>query len=127
MGGANWQFAIGPIGLALGLWVALGSIADIWMRTGTRGIRGALSRLTRLPRADWGKYLAHSGLGMTIFAVAALIGWQSEDIRVVQIGESFDKGGYTLTLTAVDRIEGPNYVSTMGTIEASRNGAWWPF
>ena len=127
MGAVTWALQTGksplvPIGLALGLWVALGSIVDIWTRTGRGAFRARLSRLLRLPRADWGKYLAHSGLGMTVFAVAALVGWQSEDIRVVQIGESFDKGGYTLTLTAVDRIEGPNFVSTMGTIEASRDG-----
>ena len=127
MGAVTWALQTGnsplvPIGLALGLWVTLGSVADLWQRTG-RGTFGArLSRLGRLPGADWGKYLAHTGLGMSVFAVAALVGWESEDIRVVQIGESFDKGGYTLTLTAVERIEGPNYVSTMGTIEASRDG-----
>lgn len=127
MGAVTWALQTGnsplvPIGLALGLWVMLGSVADIWQRTGRGEIKARLSRLTRLPRADWGKYLAHSGLGMSVFAVAALVGWESEDIRVVQLGESFDKGGYTLTLTSVDRVEGPNYVSTMGTIEASRDG-----
>lgn len=127
MGAVTWALQTGnsplvPIGLALGLWVMLGSVADTWQRTGRGEIKARLSRLTRLPRADWGKYLAHSGLGMSVFAVAALVGWESEDIRVVQLGESFDKGGYTLTLTSVDRVEGPNYVSTMGTIEASRDG-----
>ena len=127
MGALTWALQTGnallvPIGLALGLWVMLGSVADLWQRTGRGVFAARLSRLSRLPRADWGKYLAHSGLGMSVFAVAALVGWQSEDIRVVQIGESFDKGGYTLTLTAVERIEGPNYISTMGTLEASRDG-----
>jgi cytochrome c-type biogenesis protein CcmF len=127
MGAVTWALQTGnsplvPIGLALGLWVALGSIADLWTRTGRGALGMRLSRLGRLPRADWGKYLAHTGLGMSIFAVAALVGWESEDIRVVQIGEGFDKGGYTLTLTSVDRVEGPNYISTMGTIEASRDG-----
>ena len=92
------------------------------MRTGRGGIGNRLSRLTRLPRADWGKATAHAGLGMTVFAVAALTGWESEDIRVLQIGESFDKGGYTLTLAGVERVQGPNYTSTMGIIEATRDG-----
>ncbi|MFN4058585.1 MAG: heme lyase CcmF/NrfE family subunit [Roseinatronobacter sp.] len=127
MGALTWALQTGnallvPIGLALGLWVMLGSVADIWQRTGRGAVGARFARLGRLPRADWGKYLAHSGLGMTVFAVAALVGWQSEDIRVVQLGEGFDKGGYTLTLTAVDRIEGPNFISTMGRIEASRDG-----
>ncbi len=127
MGALTWSLQTGnsllvPIGLALGLWVMLGSVADLWQRTGRGEFGLRLRRLSRLPRADWGKYLAHSGLGMTVFAVAALVGWQSEDIRVVQLGEGFEKGGYTLTLRAVERVEGPNYISTMGTIEASRDG-----
>ncbi len=127
MGAVTWALQTGnspmvPIGLALGLWVVLGSAADLWMRTGRGQVAYRLKRLARLPRADWGKATAHTGLGITVFAVSALMGWESEDIRVVQIGESYDKGGYTLTLTSVDRVEGPNYVSTMATIEAHRNG-----
>ena len=43
-----------------------------------------------LPRADWGKALAHAGLGVTIFGVAAIGAWAVEDIRAVTPGESFD-------------------------------------
>ncbi|MCC1480375.1 heme lyase CcmF/NrfE family subunit [Roseibaca sp. Y0-43] len=127
MGALVWAMqtgssAIVPVGVALGLWVVFGAAADLWMRTGRGNLANRFARLGRLPRADWGKATAHSGLGMTVFAVAALTGWQSEDIRVLQIGESFDKGGYTLTLTGVERVQGPNYTSTMGIIEAERDG-----
>ncbi|MBN2759021.1 MAG: heme lyase CcmF/NrfE family subunit [Rhodobacteraceae bacterium] len=127
MGALVWAMqtgssAIVPVGVALGLWVVFGAAADLWMRTGRGTIGNRLARLGRLPRADWGKATAHSGLGMTVFAVAALTGWQSEDIRVLQIGESFEKGGYTLTLAGVERVQGPNYTSTMGIIEAERDG-----
>jgi cytochrome c-type biogenesis protein CcmF len=127
MGALVWAMqtgssAIVPVGVALGLWVVMGAATDLWMRTGRGGIAHRLGRLGRLPRADWGKATAHSGLGITVFAVAALTGWESEDIRVLQIGESFDKGGYTLTLAGVERVQGPNYTSTMGVIEATREG-----
>jgi cytochrome c-type biogenesis protein CcmF len=127
MGALTWALQTGnsplvPIGLALGIWVVLGSVMDIWARTGRGSIGNRFGRLGRLPRADWGKATAHIGLGMSVFAVAALVGWESEDIRVVQIGESFDKGGYTLTLTSVDRVQGPNFISTVGTLEAWRDG-----
>jgi cytochrome c-type biogenesis protein CcmF len=127
MGALVWAFQTGnsalvPVGVALGLWVVLGAGADLWMRTGRGGLANRFARLARLPRADWGKATAHSGLGMTVFAVAALMDWESEDIRVLQIGESFDKGGYTLTLANVERVQGPNYTSTMGVIEARRDG-----
>lgn len=127
MGALVWAFQTGnsalvPVGVALGLWVVLGAGADLWMRTGRGTIGNRMARLGRLPRADWGKATAHAGMGMTVFAVAALMGWESEDIRVVQIGESFEKGGYTLTLASVERVQGPNYTSTMGIIEARRDG-----
>jgi cytochrome c-type biogenesis protein CcmF len=96
MGALTWALQTGnsplvPIGLALGIWVVLGSAMDIWARTGRGAFGHRFARLGRLPRADWGKATAHIGLGISVFAVAALVGWESEDIRVVQIGESFDK------------------------------------
>jgi cytochrome c-type biogenesis protein CcmF len=114
--------ALGPVGVILGLWVVLGAGADLWARTGRGEWRGRLVRLGRLPRADWGKAVAHSGLGITVFAVAGLVAWQTEDIRVVQVGESYQFGRYEITLQDVRRIEGPNYVSTMGFLEVERDG-----
>ena len=37
-------------------------------------------------------------------------------------GESFEVGGYQVSLDKVERIEGPNYISTMATITMSRKG-----
>ncbi len=114
--------ALGPVGVLLGLWVVLGSAADLWARTGRGAITNRLRRLTRLPRADWGKATAHAGLGVTVFAVAGLVGWEQEDIRVVQIGEAYSFGGYEITLRDVRDVEGPNYLSTMGFMDVERNG-----
>ncbi|MCC5993548.1 MAG: heme lyase CcmF/NrfE family subunit [Rhodobacteraceae bacterium] len=127
MGAVTWALQTGhspmvPIGIALGLWVVLGASADLWMRTGRGALGNRLRRLARLPRADWGKASAHAGVGISVFAVAALLGWETEDIRVVQIGGTYYYGGYDLTLASVDRVQGPNYTSTMATIEAHREG-----
>ncbi len=111
---------LGPIGLFLGAWVVFGALTDLWSRTGRGDNR--LGRLSRLPRADWGKTVAHSGLGVTIFAVAGLLAWEQEDIRVAQLGESFDLGGYTLTLDGVDQVRGPNYISEMGKVRVAQSG-----
>ncbi|MCB2128554.1 MAG: heme lyase CcmF/NrfE family subunit [Rhodobacteraceae bacterium] len=109
--------ALAPVGVALGSWLILGALAELWQRAGRQP-----SRLGRLPRADWGKAAAHSGLGITFIGIACLMAWDVEDIRVAQIGESFDVGGYTITLDAVDRVEGPNYISTMATLSAAKGG-----
>lgn len=113
----------GLITLALGVWLVAGAAVDLWQRTGQgREIAAKFSRLTRLPRADWGKALAHAGLGITFIGVGALVTYQIEDIRVAQIGEEFDVGAYHLTVRDVREVQGPNYISTMAFVEVAKAG-----
>lgn len=112
--------ALGPVGLFLAAWLISGAAMDLWSRTG-RG-DGRLARLTRLPRADWGKAVAHAGLGVTMAGVAGMLAWQTEDIRVVQVGESYELSGYTFVLKDVREVQGPNYQSTFADVEVSKNG-----
>ena len=111
--------ALGPVGLFLGSWVVFGALTDLWMRSGKSG---RLQRVLRLPRADWGKALAHGGLGITIFAIAGLTAWEQEDIRVARMDEPFQVGAFTLVLKDVTREQGPNYFTTKGRVEVTRNG-----
>ena len=115
--------ALGPVGLALGSWVVFGAFADLWQRAGRGGMRDKLARLGRMGRADWGKATAHSGLGVTIFAVAAMHAWAIEDIRVVRVGETFPVGRYEVLLKEVHQEQGPNYTTTMAEMVVSRDGA----
>uniref|UniRef100_UPI00286C2778 heme lyase CcmF/NrfE family subunit n=1 Tax=Tabrizicola sp. TaxID=2005166 RepID=UPI00286C2778 len=101
--------ALGPIGTLLGAWVVFGALTDLWMRTGNGPIASRIARIARLPRADWGKATAHAGMGITLFAVAAMNAWKVEDIRIVQLGDSFPLGKYEVTLNAVNEVQGPNY------------------
>ncbi|MBK1635039.1 heme lyase CcmF/NrfE family subunit [Rhodovulum adriaticum] len=121
LGALTWAMqtgrsALGPVGIALGTWLVSGAAMDLWMRAG-RGAAGAkLARIARLPRADWGKAVAHSGLGITMIGIAGMMAWQQEDIRVAQIGERFEVGEYGILLDKVERVEGPNYLSTTATV-----------
>jgi len=115
--------ALGPVGLALGSWVVFGALADLWQRAGRGGFGDKLARLGRMGRADWGKATAHSGLGVTIFAVAAMHAWAIEDIRVVRVGETFPVGRYEVQLKEVHQEQGPNYTTTMAEMVVSRDGA----
>jgi len=112
--------ALGPIGLFLGAWMVSGAAVDIWSRTGRGNNR--LSRLARLPRADWGKAIAHAGLGVTFAGVAGILAWETEDIRVLQVGESLELSGYTVKLDDVRRLQGPNYTAVQADMVLSRNG-----
>jgi cytochrome c-type biogenesis protein CcmF len=86
-------------------------------------VAGRLSRLARLPRADWGKATAHTGLGITVFAVAAMLAWKTEDIRVVQVGGSYPLGPYEITLVDVREEQGPNFTTTKAELRVMRDGA----
>lgn len=110
--------ALAVIGAGLGAWLIGGAVVDLWLRTGNSG----LSRLARLPRADWGKAVAHAGLGVTFIGVSLLMAWQVEDIRVARLGDSFTVAGYTITLEKVDEVPGPNYDATRATMRVTKGG-----
>ena len=101
------------------------AVVDLWTRTGQArsGISARLGRLARLPRADWGKAVAHSGLGITMLGIAMLTANEVEDIRVAQIGAPFEVAGYEITLDAVEELQGPNYLTTMATMTVRQGGA----
>lgn len=114
--------ALGPVGVALGIWLVLGAFIDLYSRAGRGGIASKLGRMGRMPRAEWGKAVAHAGMGVTIFSVCAMLAWKTEDIRVVQVGETYPLGGYEITLAKVENTPGPNYDSTMAVMEVRKDG-----
>ena len=111
---------IGPIGMFLAAWILMGVVMELAQRTG-RG-ENRLARLTRLPRADWGKAVAHGGLGITMAGVAGLTAWTIDDIRVAQIDQPYTVGSYELTLQSVEEVRGPNYLATQADILLTQEG-----
>jgi cytochrome c-type biogenesis protein CcmF len=113
------QSLIGPIGVFLGSWIVIGTSVDLLSKLGSSP---KITRLIFLPRADYGKFFAHVGLGVTMFAISAVSSWEKEDIRVVPVGGSWTIGSYNLKLNEVMKVRGPNYFSTMGVIPVSKKG-----
>ncbi|MBA3324465.1 MAG: heme lyase CcmF/NrfE family subunit, partial [Rhodobacteraceae bacterium] len=129
LGALVWALQTGrtmlaPVGVALAVWLVAGSAAEIAgrVRLGRGPLREALRRAGNLPRADWGKAIGHAGFGVTIFGVACVTAWATEDIRALKLGESFAAGGYELRLDAVERSEGPNYTVESARIAVLRDG-----
>ncbi len=102
---------LAPIGLTLAAWIILGAVADFASRSrfGKIPFKDSMRRLRNLPRSDWGKVLAHSGLGLVIFGISSVTAWQTEDIRTTQYGERYELSGYYFTLNKVENLDGPNY------------------
>ncbi|MEE9389382.1 MAG: heme lyase CcmF/NrfE family subunit [Paracoccaceae bacterium] len=114
--------ALGPIGAMLAVWLVGGALVDLMQRSGRGGVADRLGRMARLPRSDWGRVVAHGGLGITMMGIAGLTAWDIEDIRVVAIGETFEVAGLSVSLNDVKRAQGPNYVATIADISVARNG-----
>ncbi|MFC0199332.1 heme lyase CcmF/NrfE family subunit [Paracoccus rhizosphaerae] len=110
--------ALAVIGAGLGSWLVFGAFSELWLRTGSAGA----GRLLRLPRADWGKAVAHAGLGVTFVAVALIQAWQIEDVRVAEVDQPFQIGPYQMVLRSVDRNDGPNYLAQRAVVEVTRDG-----
>ncbi len=111
---------LGPVAMALATWLVAGALTDLWKRLGRGPLGKRLARLRTLPRADWGRVLAHGGLGVTVLGIGAMTAWSIEDIRVAQVGDSFDVGAYTITLDDVHRQDGPNYRAIVGDVTVRR-------
>jgi len=115
---------LAPFGFALAAWLVFGAIQDLLIRarfmTGT--IPETLRRLRNLPRSDWGKAVAHAGLGLTIMGISGITAWEQEDIRTAAIGERFSLGKYEFVFEGVESVRGPNYSAQIATVAAFKNG-----
>ncbi|KAB7615675.1 heme lyase CcmF/NrfE family subunit [Amylibacter sp. SFDW26] len=116
---------LGPIGITLATWLILGAVAELGSRAkvGKATIAENLRRLRNLPRSDWGKSVAHAGLGLTIFGISAITAWEVEDIRVAKAGDRFEVGGYEFLFHGVTKDNGANYSVDRGAITAFKDGA----
>jgi len=114
--------ALAPVGVGLAVWVGAGVLVDLAQRTGRGGLADRLGRLRRLPRADWGKAVAHAGFAVTVFGISAITAWQVEDIRVLREGESYALGPYAVTLQDVREGQGSNYATTIADMRVEREG-----
>jgi cytochrome c-type biogenesis protein CcmF len=112
------------LGMALVVWLFLGTLFDLAERLqlGRTKLANSLARAAHLPRADWGKALAHCGLAVSILGMVGSL-WRVEDIRAIKPGESFDIAAYHLTFVGVSPVQGPNYAADRADVEVRRGDA----
>ncbi|MFO0293211.1 MAG: heme lyase CcmF/NrfE family subunit [Rhodospirillales bacterium] len=120
--GGGPLLAIG--GLGIGAWVAIGVVVEwaervhLFKAPFAESLRRARSR----PLAAHGMTLAHLGLAITTFGVAASA-WEVERIVAMRPGDATTISGYTLRLDAVDKQVGANFLADRATIVLLRDGA----
>jgi cytochrome c-type biogenesis protein CcmF len=116
---------LAPLGIGLAAFIILGAAVDVAERSGVGRVPAAtaLARFRGLPRSAFGAAIAHAGVGICLLGMIAETSWNAERIIGAKIGESFDVGGYELTLARVEPRNGPNYRDLVGVFTIRRGGA----
>ncbi len=110
----------GAAGLALGVWLIVGSATEVAERIRLfRAPRGeVLRRLGGLPRGTWGMTLAHAGLGVFVLGAVFETTWKAETAEVLALGQRLEVAGYVVALENVAPVQGPNYEAEQATLRA---------
>jgi cytochrome c-type biogenesis protein CcmF len=77
-------------------------------------------KLLHVPIATWGMVVAHFGIAVALFGMASESAFTQEKLAAVAPGGSTSAGGWTVKLTGVDPIAGPNWTAMEARIDASR-------
>lgn len=126
--GVGVAFAIGNptwrtmLGISLAAWVVLTSFQLLAARLKDRHGGTTSSRLSTIPAAWWGMWLAHFGVGIFIIGVTLVGSIEFNlDLRMKE-GQQADFAGYTVKFRGVVEADGPNYDAMRATIDLSRDG-----
>jgi cytochrome c-type biogenesis protein CcmF len=116
---------LAPFGIALGVWVIAGALAEWGARVRPRAVgwQEALRRVRMLPRAAHGTTLAHAGIGLTVIGIVATTAWQSERVVTMAPGDRAEVAGYQLAFRGVAPQQGPNYREQVGLFAVTRGSA----
>lgn len=110
-GQGGWKIAPATLlGVALGGWCVLSTLAHAWQRLAPAVRQGSgWQRLTRQPWGWWGTLTAHAGVGIFVMAVSMADGLETKRETSVSKGNSIEVGAYAFTLVEMQSVAGPNY------------------
>ncbi len=108
------------LGLLLGVWALVATIAGLRLRLGGFTRRGLIGRMRAQPRGYYGMVCAHLGIAIFIFGVTVSKGYEADSDVKMSVGDTAHLAGYAFRLAALDELKGPNYESVRGTVEVSK-------
>ena len=103
-------------------WVCFGSILEFissfkFQLTSIESLKRSLIVNSRLV----GRTCAHVGFGLLIFGVTAVTSWEIEDIRNVEVGESYYLKSYQILFKSIDYSVEKNFKKVSGSFEIFNN------
>ena len=99
------------LGMAFAVAVAVASFAPLLGRS-----------LRRLPLPVWGMAIAHFGVAVALFGMAADSAFTTEKLIAARVGESTTVGPWQVSLAAVDPVAGPNWTALEAKLLVSYDG-----
>ncbi|MEQ1902039.1 MAG: heme lyase CcmF/NrfE family subunit [Devosia sp.] len=116
--------SLAPLGLLLGIWVALGALAELADRAGLgrMPLPQSWRRLVGLPRSAYSTALAHFGVGVTVIGIVSATAWQAELVTTLQPGATAEIGGFNVTFDGINDVAGPNYRAEEGRFTIAHGG-----
>ncbi len=115
-----------PLGMFVGVWLMVGTLVEFMERIRLfDGDAGRVwSRARHLPRAAYGMTLAHLGLAIAVIGMTGAGAWKSEEVKVLQPGQSLTLQGYEFKLERVGGVRGENYLAEQAHFTVSRGGSF---
>lgn len=115
---------LAAVGIGLASWLMIGAIWEWAERVRLFRIPFAQSwsRIRGLSASAYGATFGHFGVGLTVLGIVGMTAWRTEIITVLELGESRELAGFTVTLQSVEDLVGYNYDGESGIFEVSKGG-----
>ena len=108
----GWSWGVAA-GMALGIWVILGTLEPAVER---------LRKPGKIPLSFFAMHCAHLGIAVMVIGVTLSKGYETEkDVRIAA-GDTVTLGDYSFELQRVTEVTGPNYVAKRAEVLVKRNG-----
>ncbi len=116
---AGGQISLATLGMLLGFWVAVGSIAELVdrIKLGRTSLSQSWNRLKGLPKSAWSTTIAHFGVGVFVLGVVIVSAWETERVDDLKMGDTVELAGYQITMRDMDRRLEDNFVAERVTFD----------
>ncbi len=113
---------LAALGIGLASWLMVGAIWEWAERVRLFRVPLAQSwrRIRGLSASAYGATFGHFGVGLTVLGIVGMTAWRTEIITVLELGESRELAGFTVTLKSVEDLAGYNYDGESGIFEVSK-------
>jgi cytochrome c-type biogenesis protein CcmF len=120
----TWKFSLAAAGgLMLAVWILLGTALHLVQRLAEPGEGVSFHRhLAKQPLSYWGMLAAHAGIAVFVAGVTLVKSGEVSEDASMRVGDSIVSNGWRYSFTALQKVDGPNYIAARATFEVRDEG-----